>query len=196
MVNSDIGGRDFFEKVQRMLSKHVRELCKAFQRLHISGLYTMGLLVTSIQTGWKGFFSLHWKWKRACWLWYPDICLSLSVMKAWSVLRVQIGSAFHSDTCMSLMTPVPGVGSSLASPFFTIFPNLNCLPLSKGPPSCSKNIMAHAFQCARSLVEAKCQSEVSTTCVRLLDASNGGPGNTKASWIPQLRDFHSFPVAH
>lgn len=80
--------------------------------------------------------------------------------------------------------------------FFTIFTNLNCLPLSKGPQSCSKNIMAHAFQCVGSMVEAKCQSEVSTTCVLLLDASNGGPVNTKASRIPQLQVFHFFPIAH
>lgn len=40
--------------------------------------------------------------------------------------------------------------------FFTIFSNLNCLPLSKGPPSRFKNIMANTFQCVRSLVVAKC----------------------------------------
>lgn len=43
-------------------------------------------------------------------------------------------------------------------------------------------------------MEAKCQSEVSTTCVRLLDATNGEPGNTKESWLPPLQDFHAFPV--
>ena len=79
-------------------------------------------------------FSLCYKWKRACWLWYPDICLSLSVMKAWSVLRVQIGSAFHSDTCMSLMTPVPKVGSSSASPFLYYFPQFKLsAPLKRAP---------------------------------------------------------------
>lgn len=40
-------------------------------------------------------------------------------------------------------------------PVFTIFPDLNCLPLSKGPPSCSKNIMAHAFQCVGVTVGGK-----------------------------------------
>lgn len=76
--------------------------------------------------------------------------------------------------------------------FFTIFSNLNCLPLSKG----FKNIMANTFQCVRSLVVAKCQSKVSTTNVHLLVAFSEGPGNTKASRIQQLQDFHFFPVTH
>lgn len=80
--------------------------------------------------------------------------------------------------------------------FFTIFSNLNCLPLSKGPPSRFKNIMANTFQCVRSLVVAKCQSKVSTTNVHLLVAFSEGPGNTKASRIQQFQDFHFFPVTH
>lgn len=35
----------------------------------------------------------------------------------------------------------PGSALHWLPRFLTIFPNLNCLPLSKGPPSRSKNIM-------------------------------------------------------
>lgn len=108
------------------------------------------------------FFSLL-EIEQACWLWYQDICLSLSAMKAWSVLRVQIGSAFHSDTCMSLMTPVPEVCSSLASPLYN-FPNLNSLPLSKGPHLVPRtlwlmhsNVQGHWW---RQSVRAKCLPHV------------------------------------
>lgn len=173
----------------------------SIQRLHVLALYT----------------ALHWRF--ICYFysnWMEKIFPPSSVAMEASMLAVIHGHLFVLVCNESLKRvacpnweclpfrhlyepndPGARVGSSLASLFFffTIFSNLNCLPLSKGPPSRFKNIMANTFQCVRSLVVAKCQSRVSTTNVHLLVAFSEGPGNTKASNSSETSTSFPLPIS-
>lgn len=170
------------------------------QRLHVLALYT----------------ALHWRF--ICYFysnWMEKIFPPSSVAMEASMLAVIHGHLFVlvcNESLKRVACPNweclpfrhlyepndPGARGRLfiGFPVFYHFLKFKYLPLSKGPPSRFKNIMANTFQCVRSLVVAKCQSKVSTTNVHLLVAFSEGPGNTKASRIQQLQDFHFFPVTH
>lgn len=79
--------------------------------------------------------------------------------------------------------------------FFTIFSNLNCLPHKMAPimfqEHYSSCIPKYEVTGGGKVLEQSIYHMCSS-----IGCPNEGQGNTKASWIPQLQDFHSFPVTH